>query len=333
MKQKNEVKWGVLGCGHIAQTFMKSIEPVANTQVIACASTSAERAQLFASKYTLEYAYDDYQSLIDNPLVDAVYIANTHNAHYLSAAACLAAGKAVLCEKPLTVNGNQAKRLFALAREHNVLLVEAMWTRFLPAIRQLKHDLQSGVIGDINSVQANFSFNGHFDDTHRLKNMQTAGGALLDLGIYPLTLADIVFETDPVEVSGNAKFCNTGVDESNNLTLVYSGERYAKLSSSFASTMPTEAKISGTKGYIEIPNFLAAQNYIVYTKAGKTKKEYPFRYGREFSAQIEEFIKSLNTGEIECPLSSKQHTLRALGIMDELRHQWHFNYPAHIEST
>lgn len=329
----NHVKWGILGCGGIARTFMSSISPLENTSVVACAARNHSSAAAFAAEYGIAKALESYADLINANDVDAIYVANTHNAHYATVKACLEAGKPVLCEKPLTVNMAQSKALFELAKQKQILLVEAVWTRFLPAIIALQKLLAEGIIGDVLSVNVNFSITGEFDEHHRLNNPETAGGALLDLGIYPITMADVVFDVEPLKIQSQVSKGPTGVDQRGQFLLEYPNEKHAMLSCAFVQHAPIVAIISGTEGYIEIPHFLGARELIVNKNGEVQRFEFDYPEGHNFSPEITHFMADLSNGNLQSSMLSAHKTLRVMAIMDALRSQWQLRYPNNIESV
>ncbi len=205
-----EIKWGIIGCGGIAGMFATSLQALENGTLLAGASRTAGRAEEFAEKHGMERVYGSYEALVADPDVEAVYIATTHNLHYENVKLCLEKGKHVLCEKPFTVNAVQAQELIELARAKKLFMMEAVWTRFLPAILKLQELLAAGVIGDVRTVKADFSIWRAFDPENRLWNKALAGGALLDLGIYPITFASIVFGEQPIRIQSSAVIGETG---------------------------------------------------------------------------------------------------------------------------
>jgi predicted dehydrogenase len=327
-------KWGVIGCGNIANLFMSSLQGAGNGMVIACAARDIQRAKVFAEEYSIEYAYGDYSSLINNSDIDAVYIATTHNAHYQNVIDCLSNGKHVLCEKPLTVNAKQAERLYQIAKKKSLLLIEAVWTRFLPAIRNLQDELESGVIGEITSIDARFGITGNLDKDHRLKNIHTAGGSLLDLGIYPITIASIVLKEEPCRIQSSVVIGDTGVDERAFMLFDYPNSKHAMLQCSFSHTVVTEAVIGGTLGSICVPNFLGAQEYTIHVNdTASETKHFPYKSGHEFKAEIEEFHRCLDVKEIESNIMPSAVSISVMKIMDDLRKQWGLAYPDALESV
>lgn len=322
------IHWAVLGCGQIAQTFMQSVAKVRHAKVVACAASNEVRAKLFAREYDIVEYYDSYQTMLNAANIDAVYIATTHNFHYEQIILCLNHGKHVLCEKPLTLNAQQAERVFALAEHKKLLLIEAVWTRFLPAIQSMQAQLKDNILGEIKSVYANFSLNVDVDESHRLKNPMLAGGALLDLGIYPITLSDLVFTCDPVKITSSVIRSSTKVDENSFYTLEYTDGKTAQLSTGFTISRPTEAVISGDKGFIKIPHFLGAQQYEMSIDGQASQiHQYPFAEGDNFVFEIEHMTQILLSGELRSQVHSTQSTMRVMRIMDEIRAQWGLVYP------
>lgn len=326
-----EVNWGVLGCGHIANTFMSSLRNVTKTKAIACAARDISRAKSFAEQYGLTQFFDNYQTMLRQREIHAVYIATTHNFHFEHIMMCLQHGKHVLCEKPLTLNANQARKAFALAKQNNLLLIEAVWTRFLPAILALQSTLAQGVIGNVQCVQANFSLNRELADEHRLNNKQLAGGALLDLGIYPITIADIVFGEVPLNISTSAIKTHTDVDKNSFYTLEYESGAVAQLSAGFRMSGPTYATIMGDKGVIHVPFFLGAKSFTVTLEGEEpVTHEYPFGDQDNFKFEIAHFTQVLletnHEQQIQSDLMPASTSMRVLSIMDTIRQQWGLVY-------
>ena len=325
------LKWGVIGCGHIANTFADGLACLDEGELIACASTSMQRAKDWAAansgKHTISKIYDSYEQLLKDSDVDAVYVANTHNFHYQSVKQCLLADKHVLCEKPITLNAKQAKELFALARERSCFLMEGVWTRFLPAIRMLQKVLSDNVIGDVLSVRADFSLNRVFDETHRLRNKDLAGGALLDLGIYPITFAYIAFGEAPSKIQSSVVLDKTGVDQRSFYLFDYEDGGRASLSSAYSHVAPTSAIIAGSEGYIDVPHFLGAQTFVVH-REGETPQthSYPFSDNENFSFEIQHMQDCINQGLLESPILPASESISVLQTMDELRSQWGLEY-------
>jgi predicted dehydrogenase len=322
-----DIKWGIIGCGGIAHEFATSLQALETGTLLAGASRTPGRAQEFAEKHGMERVYTDYESLVADPDIDAVYIATTHNFHHENIRLCLENGRHVLCEKPFTVNAAQTEELIKLAREKNLFMMEAVWTRFLPAIRKLQELLAEGIIGEVLTVKADFSIYGDFGDEHRLKNKALAGGALLDLGIYPVTFASIVFGEEPSLIQSSAVTGNTGVDDRSFYLFEYEGGRRAQLSSSFTHHAPTEGIACGTEGYIRVPHFLGAKQLQVH-RAGEDTEffDLPFNDGENFKFEIAHAMECIEARKLESDILPLSTTLAIMQTMDTLRSQWRLKY-------
>ena len=322
-----EIKWGIMGCGGIAHMFADSLAALDNGILLAGTSLTEGRAQAFAEKHGMERVYTDYESLATDPDVDVVYIATTHNFHFENARLCLENGKHVLCEKPFTVNAEQTEKLMTLAREKNLFMMEAVWTRFLPAIGKLCELLDDGIIGEVLTVKADFSICGEFSAEHRLKNKDLAGGALLDLGIYPITFAAIVFGEQPVRIQSSSVIGETDVDDRSFYLFDYDDGRRALLSSAFTHYAPSDGIVCGTKGYIRVPVFLAAQELHIH-RTGREPEIINLPYGdnENFTFEIAEAMACIAAGKIESDILPLSETLAIMQTMDTLRAQWGLKY-------
>jgi predicted dehydrogenase len=323
-----DIKWGIMGCGGIAHMFASSLNALDNGTLLAGASRSPGRAQAFAEKHGMERVYTDYKSLVLDPDVDAVYIATTHNFHFENAKLCLENGKHVLCEKPFTINADQTEELIALAREKKRFMMEAVWTRFLPGIEKLRELLSAGVIGEVLSVRADFSIDGcGFGAEHRLRNKSLAGGALLDLGIYPITFASIVFGEQPERIQSSVVTGATGVDDRSFCLFDYPGGRRAVLSSSFTHLAPVEGLVCGTKGYIRMPVFLAGQEIQIHRSGEQPETIHmPYAENENFTFEIIEAMECITAGKLESGILPLSETLAVMKTMDTLRAQWGLKY-------
>lgn len=324
-----EIRWGIIGCGGIAATFATSLQALDNGTLLAGASRTKGRAEAFTAKYGVERCYADYESLVADTDIDAVYVATTHNSHFENVKLCLEHGKHVLCEKPFTVNATQARQLIALAREKKLFLMEALWTRFLPSIRKLQQLLSDGAIGEVQTVYANFCLGKQVAPEHRLRNIDLAGGALLDLGIYPISMADIVFERKPVRIMSSAAMDSvTGVDEHSYYLFEYEGGQTAVLSASYSQAAPGDALVCGTMGYIRLPRFHGAEALHIH-KTGEEPEalEFPYGEGENFKYEIAHAMECIAAGKTESDIMPPSKTLEIMEIMDTLRAQWSLAYP------
>lgn len=322
-----EIKWGIIGPGRIASAFARALNFLPEARLVAVASTSVERAEAFGEEFKIERRYVSYEKLLLDKDIDAVYIAVPHSLHYKLAMMCLNSGKAVLCEKPVGINAGQMKELSDCVKRNGVFLMEAMWTRFLPVVKEIKTWIENGLIGEVRLVKANFGFRGDGDPQGRLQNAKLAGGALLDIGIYPITLADIVYEESPQGVSSFMNMSSTGVDEESTVIMKYSGGRMAEMSISIKNHIPHEGIIVGTKGVIRIPSFFMAESAVVEIDGEEPRElRIPFMCnGYEYEAM--EVMNCLREGRCESLIMPHKVSIRILEIMDRIRSQWSLKYP------
>lgn len=326
----DSIRWGVLGCGNIAHNFLKALPYTSNASLTALASRTPGRAAEMAAEYTADFSdvliFSDYADLLASDQVDAVYVATTHNFHYENVKQCLKAGKHVLCEKPITINAVQLEELQLLASSQGCFLMEALWTRFLPGIIKLKELIEDNVIGTVKLLQANFGIEANQDPSHRLMNRELAGGALLDLGIYPLNFASIVFDSMPVEAKSLAAIGHTGVDELSAYLLQFSEGRIAMLSSSCAVNVPHTAVLYGTNGKITVEDFFHPSRIIVETEKGVNEYDVSFP-SSGFQYEIEEAGTCIRAGMKESRLHSLSRSMSIMKLMDSFRKNWGLQYP------
>lgn len=321
------VKWGIMATGKIAAAMAKECAFVAGTDIIAVGSRTHASARTFAHKWNIPRAYGSYAGLASDPDCDLIYIATPHNSHFDLIQMCLNAGKHVLCEKPLTLNAGQAKTCADLARARGLFLMEAVWTRFFPAIDQVKHWINSGDVGRVNRIHAAFSFAMPFDAGHRLFNPALAGGALLDLGIYPISLATMILGM-PDHISGDATLGDTGVDEDDRITLEYTGGAVANLRCGLRTDLPVIATVTGKNGTITIHERFHHPTRTTLEREGQAAdtREFPCD-GSGYHYQIAAVSEAVRTGLQEHPLMPLADTISILEIMDTLRKSWGLHYP------
>ena len=324
-----EVRWGIIGCGGIANTFATSLNALDSGILLAGASRTGDKAAAFAEKHGLARSYTDYEALVADPDIDAVYVATTHNFHHENVKLCLEHGKHVLCEKPFTVNAGQARDLIQLAQAKNLFLMEGLWTRFLPAIIHLQELLAGGAIGEVQSVYANFFLGRDFAPEHRLRNKALAGGALLDLGVYPINMASLVFGQQPLKIESAVNLDEeTGVDASSYYFFDYGQRRRAVLSASYAQAAPVEALVCGTQGFIRLPHFHGAKEMHLY-RNGEAPEVLEFSYGEgeNFKYEIAHAMECIAAGKTQSDIMPPSETLAIMETMDALRAQWSLTYP------
>ena len=327
MKRSGIIRWGILAAGRIAGSFVEDLRHVPDAEAVAVGSRTREYAEAFAKKHGIPRAYGSYEELVRDPDVDIVYVASIHPGHREHVMLCLEAGKAVLNEKPFTVNAAETEQLIREARSRKLFLMEAMWTRYLPAIRKVREWIADGRIGDIRSMNAFFGIKGPDDPTGRHLDPHKAGGALLDVGVYPVSFASMVFGRQPERIASHAYIGRTGVDEHNAMLFSYPDGRTATLQSAVRLQLNNHCDIYGTKGKIHIPQFWMAKEAVLETEDGQ-KERFVYdgpRFGYAFEA--EEAGRCLREGLTESPVMPLDETLAIMRTMDEIRRQWGLVYP------
>ncbi len=251
-------RWGILGTGTIATKFALGLRAADNAELRAVGSRSEATAEAFAREHGAARAHASYEALARDPEVDAIYIATPHVLHRENTLSCIAGGKAVLCEKPFAMNASEGEEMVAAARSAGTFLCEAMWTRFLPATRRVRELINTGVIGEPRQLECDFGFRTELDPRGRLFDPALGGGALLDVGIYCVAYARMVFGGAPAEVHSSAHIGETGVDEQSAYLFRYDSGALARMSSATRTETAHRATIWGTEGSIEVPDFWQA---------------------------------------------------------------------------
>ncbi|MDR3147822.1 MAG: Gfo/Idh/MocA family oxidoreductase [Treponema sp.] len=322
------IKWGVVGVGGIARSFALGLRAVKGAQLYAAASRSAEKAEAFSAEFGCEKAYGDYRAMLEDPGLDVVYIGTPHVFHKEMSIAAFRAKKAVLCEKPVSINAAELSAMAAEARANGVFFMEAMWTRFVPAVRRVKEWLDSGIIGDVKMVQANFCFSAPFNPQSRLYNIELGGGALLDAGVYPLSLSSLVFGGKrPERLSSMMYRGTTGADEQVSVLLSYGGPRMACLSAAVSTRCVNDAWIYGTQGHIHLPNFVFSRSVDLVLDGREGQHEEPEFVSNGYNYEAEEVMNCLREGKLESGIMSLAESLVIMETMDLVRAQNAFRYP------
>ncbi|MEZ4852123.1 MAG: Gfo/Idh/MocA family oxidoreductase [Bacteroidia bacterium] len=320
-------RWGILATGNIATKFALGLQTLSDTTIQAVGSRNLPSAQSFADQFNIPNVHSSYEALAKDPEVDAIYVANPHPYHLESTLLCLENGKPVLCEKPMAINYAETQQMVNKAREKGLFMMEAMWTRFMPAIVELRKLLDSGIIGEVKMLTADFGFYSDWEPEHRRYNPDLAGGALLDVGIYPLAFAYMIFKNDPVHVSSFADIGETGVDEQSAYLLGYKNGAIARLSSSVRHQTAKEAQIHGTKGMIHVPLFWRADQLTIQLHDQEPEtRHFPYESsGLQFEAI--EAMNCIRNGELESKIMPLSETLRLAKLMDDFRAEWGMKYP------
>ena len=323
----DKIKWGILGLGGIARQFARGLQVCPDAELVAVASRTQEGADRFGAEFGVARRYGSYADMAQAPDIDVIYIATPHPLHAANTILCLQAGKAVLCEKPFTMNAAQAQTVIDLARREQKFLMEAMWTRFLPVLVKVRDLLAAGAIGEPCMLQADFGFRVSFDPRGRLFAPELGGGALLDLGIYVVSLASMLFGT-PDRTTGLTQLGESGVDEHSALILSYPGGQLANLAISLRTTTPQTATIMGTEGMIHIPAPWWKPTQLHLIAPGNTAEiiDLPFE-GNGYNYEAEEVMRCLRAGELESKTMPLDETLAIMQTLDRIRAPWGLRYP------
>jgi predicted dehydrogenase len=314
-------RWGILGTGGIANTFATDLQRTDSGEVVAVGSRSKESADRFADEFGIGNRHGSYESLVADPDVDVVYVATPHPLHHDNAVLALRAGKPVLVEKPFTMNADEARDVVRVARETGLFAMEAMWTRFLPHIAVIRKWLADGVLGDVVTVTADHGQWFAEDPAFRLFAPELGGGALLDLGIYPVSFASMVLGTpNRIVAIGDPAF--TGVDAQTSMLFGYDGGAQALLTCTLRAKSPTRAAIVGTKARIELDgDFYAPTAVSLITRDGETTTVESDHEGRGLRHQADEVARLLAAGELESPLMPLDETISIMATMDAVLEQ------------
>jgi predicted dehydrogenase len=325
--QHKKIRWGIIGAGHIAQSFVKDFPLLKNGELVAVAARDKEKAKVFAAAHNISLAYT-YEELYNSNEVDAVYIATTHNFHFEQSIKCMQHGKAVLCEKPITINDKESKQLTALSKEKNIFLMEAMWTYFLPAVIKAQQWINEGKIGAIKIIQADFAFSMEKNLDGRMYNPLLAGGALLDLGVYNVALATLFMKQKPDSIIASGVLTETGVDATTAMTFKY-GNTLAILCTSMVTRLNNKLLLFGENGYIEIPEFWRAKSALLYDKEFQLIESFEDeRQSHGFIYQMQHATDKILNNEVESNIITHQRSNEIQEIMTDVRRQIGLQYPS-----
>ena len=321
------IRWGILGTGNIATKFATGLAYAPDAELVAVGSRAQETAEAFGDKFGIPRRHASYEALAADPEVDAIYVSTLNPCHKANTMLCLESGKAVLCEKPFAINAAEAAEMIAVARREKRFLMEAMWTRFIPATVQVRDWLAEGAIGAPRMFHGSFGFAA---EKRRLWDPNLGGGALLDVGIYPLSYASMIFGRQPVDISALADIGKTGVDEQGAAVLRYDDGEIATFSFAFRTETFHEARIMGTKGRIAVaPPFWKASEATLYEGAEGEKEhriELPFD-GNGYQFEAAEVGRCLREGKLESDVMPFDESLAIMKTMDRIREQWGLKYP------
>jgi predicted dehydrogenase len=327
MEDKEKIKWGIIGLGTIAHQFANDLMLVEEAELVAVASRNLEKAQEFAKEYDCKKAYDSYDAIINDPEIDILYIATPHNSHAALTIKSLQNNKHVLCEKPLALNYDDALQMINASKENHKFFMEAFWTRFNPSFREAFSKIKNGEIGEVKYINADFAFCANLEGIgNRNTDLKLGGGALLDIGVYPLFLCYIVLGI-PNEILAKSNFHKTGADLQTSMILQYENAQ-AILHASFVSTSNIKATINGTKGRIDLNTLWhEAQSYTLNVDNNEEEILLPTK-GKGFTYEIEECHHCIKENRIESELWSHQNSLELIKIVDQVRSQIGLEYPS-----
>ncbi|MFJ6388973.1 Gfo/Idh/MocA family protein [Streptomyces sp. NPDC091972] len=327
---EQSVRWGILATGGIAAAFTADLVDLPDAEVVAVASRSEASAKAFAERFGIERAYGDWGALAEDTDIDVVYVATPHAAHRAAAGLCLTAGRNVLCEKAFTLNAREAEELVGFAKEHGRFLMEAMWMYCNPLVRRLKALVDDGAIGEVRTVQADFGLAGPFPPSHRLRDPAQGGGALLDLGVYPVSFAHLLLG-EPSDVTAKAVLSEEGVDLQTGALLSWDSGALASLHCSLTGGTATIASVTGSLGRIDIPNGFFHPDRFVLHRDGRDPEEFvadPADGPRNsLKHEAREVMRALRAGETESPLVPLEGTLAVMRTLDAVRDRIGVRYP------
>ncbi len=318
------MKIALLGAGAIAKKMAYTISKMKTAEAYAVAARDLTRAEEYAKTYGFKKAYGSYEEMLRDPEVALVYISTLISDHYQHMKMCLEAGKPVLCEKAFTVNAVQAKEIVQLSKKKNLLAAEAIWTRYMPMRKVIDDAAASGIIGNISGLTANLCY--PVSGKERLQRADLGGGALLDIGVYPINFALMTFGKDIKKIDSTAILTPQKVDLSESITFTYKDNRIAVLHSSMNTNSDRRGMIYGDKGYIEVLNINNCEGVNVYLwqdKAAKLIKTYKTpKQITGFEYQVESCMKAIKQGKIECPEMPHSEIIQVMEICDQLRQSW-----------
>lgn len=320
------MKMGILGAGNIAKTMARTIREMPEVTSWAVASRNLEKAQAFADEFGFVNAYGSYEELVSDPEIDLIYVATPHSHHFAHAKLCVEHGKAVLVEKAFTQNALQAKELLTLAKKKKVFVTEAIWTRYMPSRKIMDDLIAEGVIGTPYSLYATLSY--PIADKERIAQPELAGGALLDIGIYALNFASMIFGDDVKEQRVEAILSDKGVDLAENITLIYNDNKMAVLHSDVRVSDNREGAVYGDKGCLIVQNINNCERITVFNNEHKIIRELEVpKQITGYEYEVLACMEALEKGLLECPQMPHAQTIHMMEVMDELRRKMGVVYP------
>lgn len=320
---EKKCRWGIISTGNIAHRFANDLALMDEVEIAAVGSRSQESADRFGREYGIARCHGSYEALAADPDVNVVYVATPHPMHRDNTIMCLERGKPVLCEKPMALCEADAAEMVRVARDRGVFLMQGMWTYFFPVVTKARELIESGRIGEVRMVECDFGFRGGWDPAGRLLSRELGGGALLDVGIYPVALAHLFLGGEPEKVVAAAHIGETGVDEQTVMSLRFGDGRLAALSCAIRTQTKIRASIYGTEGHITIATPCFRPTYMVVQLPDAEREEIHLPPdGRGFTHEIREVIRCLRAGETESPVLTHEISLGIMRTLDRIRAVW-----------
>jgi predicted dehydrogenase len=321
------VRWGVVGTGGIASAFVEDLHLAEDAQAVAVGSRAQESADRFAAEHSIGRAHATYEALVTDDQVDVVYVATPHPGHHAAAMLAIEAGKAVLVEKPFTMDAAEAESLVTASRDRGVFLMEAMWARFVPWAVRLRALLADGTLGEVREVIADHGQWFPQDASHRLFAPELGGGALLDLGVYPVSFASMVLGT-PSRVTAVSDPAFTGVDATTSMLMQYAGGAHAVLTATLTAAGPTTAAVIGTDARVQVDGpFYTPTGFTLTRRDGTSERFDQPVEGRGMWCEAAEVVRCLREGRLESEVMPLDETVAIMATMDEVRRQIGLTYP------
>ena len=317
-----------MGTGAIAHKFAAGLAELDDAELVAVGSRARKTADEFGRTYGVPNRHASYEDLANDPRVDAIYVATPHPMHKENSILCLNAGKAVLCEKPFTVNAREAAELIGVARDKGVFLMEAMWTRFIPIVAKVRELVRGGAIGEVRMLSADFGFRAHPDAESRLFAPKYAGGSLLDVGVYAVSFVSMILGKQPESTAGLAHIGEMGVDEQGAWVFLYYKGEVAMMASAIRTTTPHQALVMGTEGHIQLqPPFWRGTKATLTHASGESEElELPYD-GNGYQFEAAEVMRCVRGGKLESEVMPLDESLGIMATMDSIRCHWGLTYP------
>lgn len=316
-----KIRFGIIGAGRIAKKFAKGLSVVEDAQLVAIASRSIDNANEFADMFNIEKRYGSYKELAEDKDIDVVYISTPNGLHKEHTILCLKNKKSVICEKPFGVDRVEVEEMIKVAKDNGVFLMEAMWTRFFPAVRAVKKWVDDGLVGKVKMIKGDFGFKSDMDYGDIRFNKDLAGGALMDVGIYPISFTSMILGMQPTDVKVVANIGQTDVDEQTAMVFAYENGAMALLSCAITTQTPHNVYIIGENGYIHIPNVWYAQEAVLKVPGNEDQVINLPMDGNGYNYEIQEVVTCIQEGKLESNIMPLSETLAIIGTIDKVKEQ------------